>query len=115
MRTEMRDTMFVWSKHLYMDEKVSKNPKRYKRLIKRKKIIRSCYVITLPVNDSNLMDIYSSREFWFQYQRTLGLHVIGMACCKESAFQMAADIVQDVCYEKGEINPAILKQYFYEK
>ena len=48
--------MFVWNKKMYMDEKVRKNPARYKRIAGRKKSFRQCFCITFPANSKNIMD-----------------------------------------------------------
>lgn len=104
--------MFIWNRKIYMDDKVRKSPYKYRKMVERKKIAKACYCITLPANNNNLMDIYSSRELWFKYRRLMGLEIIGMAAGKESAFQMAGRIVRDIYTEKGYISPEALREFF---
>ena len=104
--------MITWNRKIYMDTEVAKKPYKYRRLVERKKILRNFYCITLPADERNLMDIYSSRELWFKYRRIMGLEIIGMAAYKESAGELAAKIVMDVLKEYGEINSKNLKAYF---
>ena len=53
--------MFIWNPALYMDEKVKEEPKKFRRRLERRKLVKKCYCITLPINKQNCLDIYSSR------------------------------------------------------
>lgn len=104
--------MFVWNKNMYMDEKVSKNPSKYRRMIEKKRAVRSCCCITLPANPNNIMDIYSSRELWFKYRANSGLEIIGMASDRENAKELAAQIAEDVYKRHGDISPEMVREFF---
>ncbi len=104
--------MFVWNKKMYMDEKVRKNPARYKRTAGRKKSFRQCFCITFPANSKNIMDINSSRELWFKYNAACGIEIIGMASGMESAVRLVAEMVQDIYKEYGDISPVLVHRFF---
>ena len=104
--------MFHWNAGLYMDEKVTKKPMRYRRLVEGRKIARSCYCITLPANGENCMDIYSSRQFWFQYYRGQKLEIIGLAADREGALQVICEMARDIIRDFGEMNAESVKAYF---
>lgn len=96
---------------MYMDEKVSKNPSKYKRICRRK-FSRRCYCITFPANCVDIMDIYSTKEKWFKYRVSQGIEVVGMASCGENAVQLVAEIAQDIYKKYGDISPELVKEFF---
>ncbi len=97
---------------MYMDEKVRKNPARYKRIAGRKKSFRQCFCITFPANSKNIMDIYPSRELWFKYSTACGIEIIGMASGMEGAVQLVAEMAQDIYKEYGDISPVLVQKFF---
>lgn len=103
--------MIHWNPRLYMDEKVQKNPVRYRKIFE-KKGLRGCYCIALPVNRQNSLEIYSSRTFWFRYQRQRGMQIVGLASSYANAVELVERIVQDVHMASGEINAGKIHQYF---
>ena len=38
-----------------MDEKVKTKPAKYRKMVEKKRGLRSCYCITLPMNEKNCM------------------------------------------------------------
>ena len=104
--------MFHWNAGLYMDEKVKKKPQKYRRLVKKKKLVQGCYCITLPVNEKNCMDIYSSREFWFRHYREQEIEIIGLAADREGAVGLLLQMAEDITREYGEINAQNVRTYF---
>jgi len=96
-----------------MDDKVKKKPDRYRKLVEgRKKLARGCYCITLPANGENCMDIYSSRQFWFQYYREHDMEMIGLAADRAGLEQIICQMAQDIIRDFGEMNAASVKAYF---
>lgn len=104
--------VFLWNAGIYMDEKVKKKPKRYRRLVEGRKLARSCYCITLPANEENCMDIYSSREFWFQYYREQNIEIIGLAADKAGIEDILGRMTQDIMKVFGEVNAVNVRAYF---
>lgn len=103
--------MIYWNPLLYMDEKVQKKPAHYRKLFE-KKGLRSCYCIALPVNRQNSLEIYSSRTFWFRYQRQRGIQIVGLASSYNNAVELVEKIVRDVHRASGEIDAGKIHQYF---
>ena len=71
-----------------MDDKVKRKPARYRRIVEGRKIAGTCYCITLPANEKNCMDIYSSRQLWFRYYRELDIDKIGMSEDRDGEIQV---------------------------
>lgn len=95
-----------------MDEKVKKRPERYRKIIDQKKFVRGCYCITTPINEQNCLDIYSSREFWFQYYQEQDIQIVGLAANRYGAEQILCELVQDVYHTYGEVNAKSVKRFF---
>ncbi len=95
-----------------MDEKVKKKPGCYRKIVEGSKIVRGCFCITLPANENNCMDIYSSREFWFQYYREKNIEIIGLAADQAGVEQIICQMAQDIMREFGEMNAESVKAYF---
>ncbi len=108
----MEGHMLNWNSKLYMDEKVSRRPVRYRKILERGRLLRGVYCITLPSNPANSLDVYSSRELWFGYHRDRGVEIVGMAVSRESAWEQVERISRDVyaCY--GEISASLFHRFF---
>ena len=107
--------MFQWNAGIYMDDKVKEKPAHYRRIVGSRRLIRSCYCITLPVNSENCMDIYSSREFWFRHYRKQRLEIIGLAADWDGVEKILCEMTQDIMESCGEVNAKSIKQYFKKK
>lgn len=104
--------MFHWNAAIYMDEKVKKKPSRYRRILEKRKFAKSCYCITLPMNQENCLDMYSSRELWFQYYQNQDMEIVGLAASREGAEEILCKIADDVVARYGEINAERIREYF---
>ena len=104
--------VFHWNAGIYMDEKVKKKPQKYRRLVKKRKLVRGCYCITLPANEKNCMDIYSSREFWFQHYRKQNIEIIGLAADREGAMEILCQMASDITEAFGEMNAKNVRAHF---
>ncbi len=104
--------MLVWSPKLYMDASVAKRPEKYRRMLERHRPLPAVYCITLPVNEENSMEIYSSREFWFQYNQQRRLVVIGMARSRREARKLVTRICEDVYRQFGDLSAQRIHAYF---
>ena len=99
---------------MYLDEKIARKRRKYQRLLEKRKLVQAVYCITLPINQDNVMEIYSSRELWFQYYQRKKLVVIGLAKTRENACRLAAQICLDTVCRQGDISPALVRSYFQE-
>jgi hypothetical protein len=98
-----------------MDEKVKKNPDKYRRRVERKKLVRGCYCITLPVNEKNCMDLYSSREFWFQYYRKQTMEIIGLAADRAGAEELVCQMTLDIMEKYDRMDAETVRKYFLQE
>lgn len=60
------------------------------------------------------MEIYSSRELWFQYYRDKKMVLIGLAKTREKARKLAAQICLDTIQRQGDISPDLVREYFMD-
>ncbi len=104
--------MLRWNAGIYMDDKVKENPKKYRRLVRKRKVVQGCYCITLPANEKNCMDIYSSREYWFRHHRGNRLEIIGLAADKAGVGQILCQMAGDIMEAFGGINAQMVQRYF---
>lgn len=86
-----------WYSDLYIGENARKNQNRILRQIRARGKARNIFLVALPANPSNLLDIIPSR-FAFHYDH---LHVIGVAKGKQEACEVAASIIDEVYRETG--------------
>lgn len=87
-----------WYENLYVSEKAS--CEKLKSFGAMKKTFSfNAYMITLPANDNNLLEILSARELSCPYyEETL---VIGIAVGKRDAIELVRDIIWDVYSHTG--------------
>ena len=111
-RQKNKNSSVIWNKKIYMDEKVHREPIKYRRRIERGKFIPECFCISLPANNENALDIYSSREFWFKYQAEIVIEIVGLAADYNGAVGLVERIVSDIISEKGEFNSKTVSEYF---
>lgn len=104
--------MLVWSPKLYMDAAVAGKPEKYRRMAEQHESLHAVYCITLPVNRENSMEIYSSRELWFQYYRNRRLTVIGLARSREGAQELVCRICRDIYQKFGKISAKEIQSFF---
>lgn len=111
-REKGKNSSVVWNYKIYMDEKVSKKPIKYRRRIERGKVVPNCFCIALAANKKNTLDIYASGEFWFKYQAEAGIEIVGLAANRQGAIELLERIVSDIISEEGEFNSKTVSKYF---
>lgn len=85
-----------WYRKLYMTEKARK--KRYKIIwkINHKAGMLNTYVITVPVNGSNQLEIINSSELLQKHYDCVTTYVVGIAIGYDEAVGLVEGIVRDV-------------------
>ncbi|MGN0160411.1 MAG: hypothetical protein ACI4AQ_03375 [Lachnospiraceae bacterium] len=92
-----------WYKNLYLGEMAAR--KKYKLLRKiNKRWLSKAYIITLPSNEENVLDIYSYNEILQHHYDENQLFVIGLAHGKEEALELTKNIVFEVYRACGNVN-----------
>lgn len=107
--------MFHFHGEIYMDDKVKEKPGRYRRMVEKRHSIRRCYVIALPVNGENALEIYSTREFWFRHYREAGLEIVGLAADRDGADMLLCRIVRDVYRRYQAVDADRIQSFFRGK
>jgi len=97
-----------WYKKLYLGESIKHESKRvqYKIIYHRK--IFGYFLITLPSNTDNLLDIIYSGTLSLPYYQERSYDVIGLAGGKTEAFELVGSIIDEVYRKTGGFN---VKEY----
>jgi hypothetical protein len=90
-----------WYRNLYVGESIAENSEKVKRKILRGALQVQIYVITLPSNQQNLLDIIPVREIQQKYYPKRDLYVIGLAKGREEAEQVATELLSEVYFKTG--------------
>ncbi|MBD8941569.1 MAG: hypothetical protein EGR71_03380 [Clostridiales bacterium] len=91
-----------WYNNLYVGKKaLKKKHKIITRAIRRKPQI-GIYMITLPVNEANALEIYPSYVLLQKYYRKKKLTVVGISQGYDEALEVMQDILMDCYNETGQ-------------
>ena len=90
-----------WYRNLYVGESIAEKSEKVKRKILRGALQVQIYVITLPSNQQNLLDIIPAREIQQKYYPKRDLYVIGLAKGREEAEQVVAGLLSEVYFKTG--------------
>lgn len=86
-----------WYKDLYMGELAAKRKRKIISRIKHGKFQIGVYVLALPLNDDNILDIYPSYILNQKYYRNISINIVGIAFGYEEAMKILQRMVID-CY-----------------
>ncbi|WP_434311357.1 hypothetical protein [Hominifimenecus sp. rT4P-3] len=100
--------MISWMEQLYVGEGAQKNQKRIQEGIRQGKLLWNVYVLMLPTNPKNQLDILSSNYLVQPYYKNQALTVVGLAKGYEEALTVLMQIVDDARKETGSVD---LKAY----
>lgn len=89
-----------WYKNLYLGERAAKKHYQLFRKINKRRL-SNAYVITLPSNSENVLDIYSYNELLQKHYKENDIFVVGLACGREEALEVTKSIIQDVYSASG--------------
>ena len=102
----------VWYKYLYADESIIRKKEKIKWKIRHNAGQLDMYVITLPQNDSGLLEIISTIELMQKAYPKKDLFIVGIAKGYEQASELACRIVMEVYDKTGEFR---VKDYLLER
>lgn len=102
---------FKISEKLYTDSDSDKLFRRNMIKIKLKRPVNGLYVVTLPLYEAGIMEIYDYNELLQPYYRKLKrtIDILGVSKTREGAKQLTCDILEDVYSEYGK---ADIKRFF---
>lgn len=84
---------------LYIGKSAKPNEKKILRKIKHGKLQYGVYVITLPLLDNDLLEIYSANELTQKFYKKSNLKIVGIAGDYYEALELASNIILEI-YEK---------------
>lgn len=91
-----------WYKNLYLGETAKKKKYRLYRKINKRRLFNA-YVVALPSNNENVLDIYRFMELRQKHYAQRDIFIIGLACGKEEAMELARDIIWEVFKNTGNV------------
>lgn len=101
--------MIKWCSKLYLDEKIRKEPDKWKMRLEEGKLSYSLFCIALASNEKNLFDIMDCNELWFRHYRQSEVCIVGLAGDKENAIRLLQNIIEDIYRETGDLK---VREYF---
>ena len=93
-------------KNIYTGEMEEKSFKKMLRKIQLKRPVMGIYVITQPIENHGLLEIYNYNELLQPYYRNKKgtVLVVGVASSREAAAQVVADMMEDMMQQLGRID-----------
>ncbi len=101
-----------WYEDLYVGYSLLDKKRQVVRKIKKGKPQGNKYVLTLPRNDYDTLEIYPSVVLLQKWYRDSDMIVVGIAEGMEEAMDMMQLIIMDCLYETGNVN---VKKYITDK
>lgn len=89
-----------WYRNLYLGEAAEKKKYRLYRRINKRRLLNA-YVVALPSNEENVLDIYKYMELRQKHYAKREIFIIGLACGKDEAMELAAKIIGEVYQNTG--------------
>lgn len=93
--------MLTWYVHLYVGEKIKKQVRRTMGRIDRRKPTPGVYLLTLPHNRKNVMEIVPTSVLLQETAHMRCPHVIGIARGREEAYLLMQKILKDTYADTG--------------
>ena len=93
-----------WYKDLYVGYSLLSKKRETIKKIKRGKITFDKYVIALPFNDYDTLDIYPSYVLLQKRYRSSDMVIVGIAQGREEAMDMMQLILMDCLHDTGGLN-----------
>lgn len=95
-----------WYKNLYLGETIKKKASRIKWKVEHNVGQLSVYLLTLPCNKENLLEIIPAAELVQKAYPKKDIYVIGIECSFDDAAVMAASVIQEVYAQTGTFDVA---------
>ena len=91
-----------WYDQLYVGENAAIRKKKIISSIKHHKAQLGAYVITLPANDQNSLEVYPAYVLLQKYYRKQDLFVVGIGLGREETFLVVQEILMDCYHRTGQ-------------
>ena len=99
-----------WCRDIYVGDSVAGKKRKILHNLKHDRLQINVYVITLPLSEAGIMEIYPSYVFLQKIYKKQDIYVIGLASDRWEAYELAEKIVMDCYKATGAFN---IKQYIY--
>lgn len=86
----------LWYRYLYIGEMANKQKKKIKWKIRHRAGTLRVYLLTMPSNDKNSLDIINAAYLKQPYYKKREIRIVGIALTYEEALQVLLQIVDDV-------------------
>lgn len=90
-----------WYENLYVGESIADKAGRIKRKIEHNGITPSVYLVTLPSNPANLLDIIPARDLLQPGYPKQDLHIIGLAKGYDEAIGLVQQMIEEALQKTG--------------
>lgn len=93
-----------WNKNLYLGDVAGKNQRSIIKKIKKYKLQMDTYIITLPVNNSDVLEIYPAFVLLQKNEIYKNLEVVGIAVGKIETNKLIEKIIMDTYNKTGKFD-----------
>lgn len=104
--------MILFHNKLYVTDDLMESKGKVIKKLKQGKLQMGVFVITLPLGDCDMLEIYPSYVFLQKTFEKLNITVVGMAGDKESAFSLIEKMTND-CLSQN--HNADIRRYFEQE
>ena len=91
----------LWNNRLYVGEKAEPHKKKIVKNIKNNKVQLGIYVLALPANEENVMDIYPAQVLLQEHFKKSNQLIVGVAKGRDEAMELMMQIITDSINETG--------------
>lgn len=95
--------MVNWYKNLYVGDTAKKKQKKWMRRIENKKAAPGVWLLTLPSNQQNNLDVIPADLLLQPAVRRNCPMIVGLAVSREEAFELVEAIALETYRETGEV------------
>lgn len=97
----MKNNKIKWYRRLYLGEKAKGKKTLVLKKLSDGEIHPKLYLVVLPSNDSNLLDILPQPVLLQEHYRNMELYAVGVSVGKREAMELAGRIVMDAYMATG--------------
>lgn len=96
----------IVDRHLYIGQMKDSDVVRTVRKLKKNKPCAGVFVVTLPLFDQGILEIYDANELTQKYyrERTDEIHVVGISHTRHGAVTLVRDIISDIYDKTGDFD-----------
>ena len=101
-----------WCKDIYVSDSVADKKKKILHNLKHNKLQINVYVITLPLSEGGIMEIYPAYVLLQNIYKKQNIYVIGIASDRTEANELVERIIMDCYMKTGGLD---IEKFIYER